>query len=113
MIPQEGGAQATYTTNMATQETMLSPRFYTTDHAAIDAIDVSRVRVAWDGLMAEMKSDPNRQHFKRAPEFADFKLEDMPEDLRKEFIDFLVSSLTAEFSGCVLYAEIKKRMKNP
>jgi magnesium-protoporphyrin IX monomethyl ester (oxidative) cyclase len=113
MIPQEGGAQPTYTTTMATQETMLSPRFYTTDHAAIDAIDVSRVRVAWDGLMAEMKSDPNKQHFKRSPEFADFNLDEMPEELRKEFIDFLVSSLTAEFSGCVLYAEIKKRMKNP
>ncbi len=97
---------------MATHTTALSPRFYTTDFDALDAIDVSLVRAEWDALIAEMKSDPNKKHFKRDASF-DGVIEGLEPELRAEFIDFLVSSLTAEFSGCILYAEIARRTKNP
>jgi magnesium-protoporphyrin IX monomethyl ester (oxidative) cyclase len=98
---------------MARESTLLSPRFYTTDFDALDRMDVSSVRKEWDELLAEMESDPNKGHFKRNEQWDSMNFESLPEGLRNEFTDFMVSSLTAEFSGCVLYKEMKKRGKNP
>ncbi|HEX8554912.1 MAG TPA: magnesium-protoporphyrin IX monomethyl ester (oxidative) cyclase [Sphingomonas sp.] len=107
-----GRAPDSETLKAAREDTVLAPRFYTTDFAALDRVDVSGVRHEWDAIIEEMASDPNRLHFKRTQAF-DGVIESLPDGLREEFTDFLVSSLTAEFSGCILYAEIAKRVTNP
>jgi magnesium-protoporphyrin IX monomethyl ester (oxidative) cyclase len=99
-------------TTTALQDTMLTPRFYTTDFAAMDKIDVSGIRPQWEALMDEFRADINGDHFQRPPEMQG-NYSQLPEPLYKEFSDFLISSITSEFSGCVLYAEIKKRVTNP
>jgi magnesium-protoporphyrin IX monomethyl ester (oxidative) cyclase len=99
-------------TALAMQNTLLTPRFYTTDFDEMDALDVSPVREEWDALIAEMEADPNKGHFKKNEDWDEIDWEGMDPALKKEFIDFLVSSCTAEFSGCVLYKEMKRRGAN-
>ncbi|NOE16650.1 magnesium-protoporphyrin IX monomethyl ester (oxidative) cyclase [Ruegeria atlantica] len=99
-------------TETAMQNTLLTPRFYTTDFDELDAIDVSSVREDWDGLIAQMLSDPNKGHFKKNEDWDQIDWDGMDPQLKKEFIDFLISSCTAEFSGCVLYKEMKRRGNN-
>jgi magnesium-protoporphyrin IX monomethyl ester (oxidative) cyclase len=100
----------------AKQETLLTPRFYTTDFAAMNRIDVTPVRAEWDAMLAEYEGDNNHDHFQRSAEFAAEARAQMAQwtpELRQEFLDFLVSSLTSEFSGCILYSEIQKNVDNP
>ena len=100
----------------AEADTLLTPRFYTTDYAALNRVDVAPLRAAWDALLAEYEGDNNHDHFQRTPQFAAEVAAAMPNwspELRREFLEFLVSSLTSEFSGCVLYNEIQKNVANP
>ena len=99
-------------TDVAMRNTLLTPRFYTTDFDALDAIDVTPVRKDWDELIARLKSDPNRGHFQKNEDWDHIDWDGMEPKLKAEFIDFLISSCTAEFSGCVLYKEMKRRGKN-
>ena len=100
----------------AVTNTIFSPRFYTTDFDAMDKINIEPVRAEWDAMMAEYEGDNNHDHFQRDATFADEVREldsKMSPELKQEFLDFLVSSLTSEFSGCVLYNEIKRNVDNP
>ncbi len=99
-------------TRQAEANTLLSPRFYRTDYAAMNRVDVTPVRAEWDQLMAEFRNDVNQDHFERDAAFKD-EIRHLPPALNQEFLDFLVSSVTAEFSGCVLYSEIRKNVVNP
>ncbi|MEM6324455.1 MAG: magnesium-protoporphyrin IX monomethyl ester (oxidative) cyclase [Pseudomonadota bacterium] len=99
-------------TNTAMQNTLLTPRFYTTDFDELDAISVEHIREEWDRLIGQMESDPNKGHFKKNEDWDHVDWDGMDPALKKEFIDFLISSCTAEFSGCVLYKEMKRRGSN-
>ena len=100
----------------AREATLLSPRFYTTDFKAMDRLDVSPLRAEWNALLAEYEGDNNHDHFQRTPQFTqevDEVFSQVSPELRQEFLDFLISSLTSEFSGCILYNEIQKNVTNP
>jgi magnesium-protoporphyrin IX monomethyl ester (oxidative) cyclase len=100
----------------AKTETMLTPRFYTTDFKAMDALNVEPIRAEWDAMMAEYEGDNNHDHFQRTPEFAreaEVFFRTVDPALKEEFLEFLISSVTSEFSGCILYNEIQKNIRNP
>jgi magnesium-protoporphyrin IX monomethyl ester (oxidative) cyclase len=96
--------------------TAFSPRFYTTDFDAMNRICIEPVRPAWDAMMAAYESDNNRNYFQRDASFADELHQcdaKMSPELKQEMLDFLITTLTSELSGCILYNEIKRNVSNP
>ena len=103
-------------THKAVANSLFSPRFYTTDFDAMNNISIEPVRADWDAMMAEYEGDNNHDHFQRDTTFADEARElmhKMSPELRQELLDFLISTLTGEFSGCLLYNEIRRNVSNP
>jgi magnesium-protoporphyrin IX monomethyl ester (oxidative) cyclase len=91
-------------------ETLLTPRFYTTNFQEICDLDVSSNVEELEAIIEEFRIDYNRDHFIRDKEFLntwDF----FDDKTRNIFIEFLERSCTAEFSGFLLYKEISRNLK--
>ena len=96
--------------NQVAKETLLTPRFYTTDFDEMGKLDISYNQEEFEALLEEFRADYNRQHFIRDKEFEQSwdKLNNRTKSL---FIEFLERSCTAEFSGFLLYKELSRRLK--
>jgi len=94
----------------ASKETLLTPRFYTTDFKEISELDVSSNKEEIEAIVEEFRIDYNRDHFIRDKEFSN-SWNSFDEKTKNIFIEFLERSCTAEFSGFLLYKEISRNLK--
>lgn len=93
------------------KETLLAPRFYTTDFDEMSQLDISLNRHEFEAILEEFKVDYNRQHFIRDQEF-DQSWSELDGQTKSLFIEFLERSCTAEFSGFLLYKELSRRLQD-
>ena len=91
-------------------ETILTPRFYTTDFEAMAKMDISPNEEELQAILEEFRTDYNRHHFVRDEKFEQ-SWDHIDGETRKLFIEFLERSCTAEFSGFLLYKELGRRLK--
>ena len=92
------------------EETILTPRFYTTDFDEMAKMDISANEDELRAILEEFRIDYNRHHFVRDEEFNQ-SWDKIDGETRKLFIEFLERSCTAEFSGFLLYKELGRRLK--
>jgi magnesium-protoporphyrin IX monomethyl ester (oxidative) cyclase len=103
-------AKKTISAKSTTNETLLTPRFYTTNFKEMSQLDISSNKEEIEAIVEEFRIDYNRDHFIRDKEFlATWNYFD--DKKRNIFIEFLERSCTAEFSGFLLYKEISRNLK--
>lgn len=98
------------------EETILSPRFYTTDFDEVEALFSKEINPNLDmtelmACLTEFRNDYNKVHFVRNESFPP-AASNITGATRKIFIEFLERSCTAEFSGFLLYKELARRLKD-
>ncbi|PNH06134.1 Magnesium-protoporphyrin IX monomethyl ester [oxidative] cyclase 1, chloroplastic [Tetrabaena socialis] len=100
---------------VAAAESLLTPRFYTTDFAEMEELFSDQINPNLDmaeleSCLQEFRNDYNKTHFVRNETFK-AAADKVTGPTRKIFIEFLERSCTAEFSGFLLYKELARRLK--
>eukprot|EP00667_Euglena_gracilis_P013148 EG_transcript_13553 len=101
---------------VAAKDTILTPRFYTTDFEECARMFSKEINPRLDmkeleAMRTEFVKDYNQNHFVRNDKFKP-AAEWVSGDNRKIFVEFLERSCTAEFSGFLLYKELGRRLKD-
>nr|YP_010619881.1 Magnesium-protoporphyrin IX monomethyl ester cyclase [Symphyocladia marchantioides]WAX03894.1 Magnesium-protoporphyrin IX monomethyl ester cyclase [Symphyocladia marchantioides] len=96
-------------TNVKVKETLLTPRFYTTNFEEMAKLDISLNIEEFEALLQEFRADYNKKHFIRDEEF-NKSWSKLDNKTKRLFIEFLERSCTAEFSGFLLYKELSRRL---
>uniref|UniRef100_A0A1Z1M363 Magnesium-protoporphyrin IX monomethyl ester [oxidative] cyclase n=1 Tax=Laurencieae sp. TaxID=2007162 RepID=A0A1Z1M363_9FLOR len=96
--------------NNRSKETLLTPRFYTTDFNEMANLDISLNTEEFEALLKEFRADYNKKHFIRDEEF-NKSWSQLENSTKVLFIEFLERSCTAEFSGFLLYKELSRRLE--
>jgi magnesium-protoporphyrin IX monomethyl ester (oxidative) cyclase len=92
------------------QETLLTPRFYTTNFEVAAGLDLSAQDTELRAMLAEMQADYNRHHFVRDESFEQ-SWDHIDGTARQAFIDYLERSCVSEFSGFLLFKELSRKLK--
>ncbi len=93
------------------KETLLTPRFYTTDFEAMAKLDISAMEADFQAMLDEFRCDYNHDHFQRREDFTE-EARALDPQWRELMVEFLERSCTSEFSGFLLYKEVSRRLKD-
>ena len=85
-------------TKSTIEESLLTPRFYTTDFEKAAGLDLSEGETDLKAMIAEMRADYNRHHFVRTDQFKQDWSHIQGKD-REAFVDYLERSCVSEFFG--------------
>nr|YP_011006617.1 magnesium-protoporphyrin IX monomethyl ester (oxidative) cyclase [Halosiphon tomentosus]WAM63762.1 magnesium-protoporphyrin IX monomethyl ester (oxidative) cyclase [Halosiphon tomentosus] len=91
-------------------ESLLTPRFYTTDFEEMANLDIQSNKLELEAIIEEFRMDFNQHHFIRDQEFNQ-SWTHFDKRTKSLITEFLERSCTAEFSGFLLYKELSRNLK--